>query len=71
METYRGVHVVQDHVQPPETCSNGGRERGGHCHTDGQQDNGRNLSQERGTHTNEEVIEQISLLARLDPLWKT
>lgn len=69
--TYRRIDIVEDHIQPSEASAHGGCEGGSHCHTNGKQDDGRNVAQERGTHANEEVIKQISLLAGLDPLWKT
>jgi hypothetical protein len=68
MRPYPGVHVLEDHLEPVEALANVGLHGSGDSNGHGEHDDRRKSRQVGRRNVDKEVVEQVSLLVRLEPL---
>lgn len=66
--TYPGVHVLENHLKPVEALANVGLHGSGDSNGHREHDDRRKSGQVGGRYVDKEVVKQISLLVRLEPL---
>ena len=66
--TYPGVHILENHVEPVETLPNVGLHGSGDSNGHREHNDRRKSGQIGRRNVDKEVIKQISLLVRLEPL---
>lgn len=66
--TYPGIHVLENHLEPVETLANVGLHSSGDSNGHREHDDRRKSGQVGGGYVDKEVVKQVSLLVRLEPL---
>ena len=66
--TYVGVCILENHIKPVKALTDVGLPGRSHSHGDGEQNDCGKSRQECRRHSNEEVVKEVGLLVRLEPL---
>ena len=66
--TYPQINGVENNVQPRQTLHDVGRQRRSHSNTNRHSNNGRQTGQVLRIQADKQIVEQVCLLARLEPL---